>query len=200
MGLGVTGESRIGTVPTTRGFRGGDAPRGTPDPGEAKGCDMTSSDLASFQLGHNNEVGILDVWVAPSRRRSRPWRILLIDDRPDLRQCITTILEDAGHVVEEAESGDVGVQTLHVSPIDLVITDLQMPGLSGRDVARAVRSIRPGLPVIVMTGCPELLESETDTTALFAGVLKKPFRAETLLRLIAKLEGAKNIEHALPSK
>jgi CheY-like chemotaxis protein len=198
MGLGVTGDSHIGTALTTRGFRGGDAPRGTPDPGEAKGCDMTSSDLASFQVGHNNEVGILDVWAAPSRRRSR--RILLIDDHPDLRQGITTILEDAGHVVEEAESGDVGVQTLHVSPVDLVITDLQMPGLSGRDVARAVRSIRPGLPVIVMTGCPELLESGTDTTGLFAGVLKKPFRAETLLRLIAKLEGAENMEHALPSK
>ena len=148
---------------------------------------MTPSDIASLQAEPGSDEGALDVWSPPSRRPARSQRILVIDDQADLRECVTTILEEAGHMVQEAESGDEGLRTLHVSPIDLVITDLQMPGLSGWDVARAARSIRPGLPVIVMTGRPDLLESETEVTAQFEGILKKPFCAESLLRLVAVL-------------
>ena len=161
---------------------------------------MASSDIASVRAGRDSDVGVLDIRADSPQHLTRPWRILLIDDQTDLRQCVATILEEAGHMVEEAESGDAGIRTLHISPIDLVITDLQMSGLSGWDVARAARSIRPELPVIVMTGCPELLGSETEVAALFAGVLNKPFHAETLLRLIAKLTNTENMpEHLVSS-
>jgi CheY-like chemotaxis protein len=75
-----------------------------------------------------------------------------------------------------------------------------LPGLSGTEVARAARSIRPGLPVIVMTGCPEALDSEPDAAALVAGILRKPFRTEALLGLIAGLEGTQGVESQFASR
>lgn len=114
-------------------------------------------------------------------------RVLVIDDDASLRQCLATFLKIAGYIVEEAESGAEGMRRLVASPVDVVLTDLMMPGLSGWEVAQAVRILRPGLPVVLMTGRPEALDSPLHAEGLVAQVLVKPFRMNEVVAVIQRL-------------
>jgi DNA-binding response OmpR family regulator len=117
----------------------------------------------------------------------RQGRLLVIDDDASLRQCLATFLKVAGYSVEEADSGTEGMRRLAASPVDLVLTDLMMPGLSGWEVAQAARILRPGLPIVLMTGRPEALNSRAHVEGLVAHVLVKPFRMHEVVAVITKL-------------
>lgn len=114
-------------------------------------------------------------------------RVLVIDDDASLRQCLATLLKVAGFFVEEAGSGTEGMERLAASPVDVVLTDLMMPGLSGWEVARAARTLRPELSVVLMTGHPEALDSLLHTEGLVAHVLVKPFRMNEVVAIIQRL-------------
>jgi CheY-like chemotaxis protein len=126
---------------------------------------------------------------AASRAAAVPRRVLVVDDDPLLRIVVADILRKAAHVVEEAEGGREGIERIRTSPVDLVLTDLRMRDLSGWDVARAARTFRPRVPVILMTGSPEGLESEPEAWELVRHILPKPFRAQEVLELVTMLAG-----------
>ena len=111
----------------------------------------------------------------------------MIDDDASLRECLATFLKVAGYLVEEAESGTEGMRRLAASPVDVVLTDLMMPGLSGWEVAQAARMLRPGLPIVLMTGCPDALNSQLHAEGLVARVLVKPFRMNEVVAVITRL-------------
>ncbi|HSB68423.1 MAG TPA: GAF domain-containing protein [Candidatus Methylomirabilis sp.] len=124
---------------------------------------------------------------SPSRR------ILLIDDDPTVRGTVGNLLRAAGHLVEEADGGSTGLTRLAESPVDIVLTDLGMPEVTGWDVARAVKARIPGLPVILLTGWgdqPTPDGGDSDPSRLVDRVLGKPFRLEELLGMIADLTRA----------
>ena len=77
--------------------------------------------------------------------------ILVIDDNDEVREGVAIVCQRMKHEVLEAESGARGVTIVERNPIDLVITDLKMDGLSGIDVLRRVKEISPDTAVIVMT-------------------------------------------------
>jgi DNA-binding response OmpR family regulator len=114
-------------------------------------------------------------------------RVLVIDDDASLRECLATFLKVAGYLVEEAESGTEGMRRLAASPVDVVLTDLMMPGLSGWEVAQAARMLRPGLPIVLMTGRPDALNSQLHAEGLVAQVLVKPFRMNEVVAVITRL-------------
>lgn len=118
-----------------------------------------------------------------------PRRVLVVEDAPLLRMVVADILRKAGHVMEEAEGSQEGIERIRTSPVDLVLTDLRMRDLSGWDVARAARAFRPRVPVILMTGSPEGLESEPVPWELVRHILPKPFRTEEVLELVTTLAG-----------
>ena len=105
-------------------------------------------------------------------------RILLVDDDADVREVTATTLRELGYIVHEAGSGGAALEALDRRPEpDLVLVDFAMPGMNGADLARRVRSIRPTLPILFITGF-------ADRTAM-AGVsesqiIGKPFHAEDL--------------------
>ena len=85
--------------------------------------------------------------------KTRPLRVLVVDDDPLVLMNTAAMLEDLGHGVQEAVSGP---QALHVlgsaEPFDLVVTDQLMPGMNGLQLIAAIEAAYPGLPVILASG------------------------------------------------
>jgi len=104
--------------------------------------------------------------------------VLVIDDDPDVRSFVAATLEDLGYRVRQARDGQEGLRAYGEGAADLVILDFIMPGLTGADVARQIRTERPAQPILFVSGY-----SETEAireAAPGAPLLAKPFRAETL--------------------
>ena len=78
--------------------------------------------------------------------------ILVIDDEKNIREGLAADFEMDGYSVKVAANGQEGLDFLAKGDIDLVITDLRMPGISGEEVLRRVTTEMPGIPVIVLTG------------------------------------------------
>jgi CheY-like chemotaxis protein len=123
---------------------------------------------------------------------SRGWEtILLVEDEASLRMITRQILEEHGYRVLEAAGGDQAVEIghRHPDPIHLLVTDVVMPGMNGRQVADLLVAERPSLRVLYMSGY-------TDDVIANRGVLKtgtlflsKPFTVHALLRRVREALG-----------
>ncbi|GEJ59268.1 response regulator [Anaeromyxobacter diazotrophicus] len=82
-------------------------------------------------------------------------RVLLIEDDEDNRELMGEVLQDAGYQVLLAASGAAGLRTLAEHSIDVLVTDVGMPGMGGLEVARAAKEIAPTVPVVLVTGYAE---------------------------------------------
>jgi DNA-binding NtrC family response regulator len=80
------------------------------------------------------------------------YNILVVDDERNIREGLGKVLELDGYAVLLAADGAQALETLKGGEVDLVITDLKMPGLSGEEVLRAAAQLSPSLPVIILTG------------------------------------------------
>jgi CheY-like chemotaxis protein len=103
-----------------------------------------------------------------------------------VRTVTTKLLRLKGHEVTEADSGFVALVALAMGeppPFDLVITDLSMPEMSGRELAQQIRRDHPGLPVLLLTGDTD---AEADDGTVDA-VVKKPFKLDALEEAIQAL-------------
>jgi signal transduction histidine kinase len=113
--------------------------------------------------------------------------IVLVDDDEPVRTALADLLRLAGAEVREANGGAGGIALVEDRRPDLMIVDFAMPGLSGAEVARRVRALAKGLPVLVVTG---FADSETlDAIDGEVGVLRKPFESRELLRRVAEMLG-----------
>ena len=140
---------------------------------------------ATFRLRFRpaGEVPQVALRVAPSVLPSR--RILLVDDDAAVRQTLAALLRASGHEVIEVDSGAAAVDWLTATSVDLVITDLGMPQVTGWDVARAAKARRPDLPVVLLTGWGDQAEASAD--AGVDRVLAKPVPRSAVLAVIAEL-------------
>jgi CheY-like chemotaxis protein len=125
--------------------------------------------------------------VAGARQGSERPRVLVIDDLRLARFYMRHLLTGAGFQVLEATGGTDGIRQLRETPVDLVLTDLRMPGCSGWEVARAVRRLRPGVPVVLVTGSPEAETAAPELRALVNAVIPKPVHPEILLPVVCAL-------------
>jgi PAS domain S-box-containing protein len=110
--------------------------------------------------------------------------ILVVEDEAAIRRFIHTTLDRAGFRVLDAASGATGLEIYEERhhEVELVLVDLAMPGVSGVEVARAVRQKHPELPILLMSGNLDLAAESLE--ALGVGTLAKPFRSTSLLRAI----------------
>ncbi len=114
--------------------------------------------------------------------------ILLVDDDEMVLQTIGDFLNRRGHRVKTASDGSEALQTMAAKPPDLIISDIQMPGMGGIAFLRAIRERFPDLPVILMTGHATV---ETAVAALRGRAydyLKKPVSLEELQACIGRIE------------
>jgi PAS domain S-box-containing protein len=114
--------------------------------------------------------------------RTRPLRILVVDDDPAVREVTATFLEELGHEILEAGDGPTALRTLEAGEIDLMVADLAMPLMSGAELAATVKASRPRMPVLLVTGYAEL-----DKLPKEYPLLHKPFRQADLARCIQEL-------------
>ncbi|MGH1572687.1 response regulator [Methylobacterium sp. P31] len=112
--------------------------------------------------------------------------VLLVDDDDLVRSGTAVMLEDLGHAVMEAETGDQALQQLAAreSRADVVITDQVMPGMTGLELIRQIERQHPSLPVILASGYTGISQGEPVDDALR---LPKPFRQAELAEAIAEV-------------
>ena len=117
-------------------------------------------------------------------------RILVIDDEPFVGETLQEILRQQRHDVVAADDGIAGLAQFRASAFDLVMTDLAMPGMSGWQVARAVKAMRPDVPVVLVTGWGVEVDVDELQAHGVDRVMTKPFRYEDVQEVVASFRGA----------
>jgi two-component system, OmpR family, KDP operon response regulator KdpE len=111
--------------------------------------------------------------------------VLVVDDEPPLRQVIRRTLETEGFHVEEASDGESALRLIQArtEPFDLVLTDLSMPHIDGRQVSETLRRYRPGVALLCMSADPDAVPyiESSDTPVR---VLLKPFSPDDLYHAV----------------
>jgi len=116
-----------------------------------------------------------------------PLRCLVVDDEESVGDLVADLLRSAGHTVGVARSGSEGLSRVRSEPLDLVFSDLSMPGMTGWELARAVRDEVPGLPVILVTGfAVEVSPEELQANGVHS-VLAKPINLGEVLNAAAAI-------------
>lgn len=130
--------------------------------------------------------------VASVTRGSR-LQVLVIDDDEDVREVLADILSGEGHRVESAVDGPSGVELFREKHFDLVFTDLGMPGISGWDVAREIKSIREQALLVLVTGWDVHYQQDNIDKYRIDFVLNKPFQVSHIMDVVSmahkRLEG-----------
>ena len=114
-------------------------------------------------------------------------RILLAEDDEAIRRLTARMLKQGGCEVEECEDGAVAWEQIQRECYDLLLTDYQMPHLTGLELVEKVRSADMALPVILASGTLPLDELKAKSWLRIGATLQKPYRTDELLSLIEAL-------------
>lgn len=117
-------------------------------------------------------------------------RVLVVDDEPDVRKAVRLTLTKAGYEVVEAEDGQKGIEAIKSGynplKLDVVICDIQMPKINGMEAIAYFRSQFPSVPVIVITGKPNLQGATTLFKQGIVEYLLKPVAPEKIIEVVNK--------------
>ena len=120
---------------------------------------------------------------APATRD--PVRVLVVDDDATVREVTAGFLSDLGHDTVEAADGEAALRVLEGDPgVRLMVADFAMPRMTGAELSERARAMRPGLPILLVTGYAELAKLAADIP-----VLHKPYRQADLAEQVAALLG-----------
>jgi len=120
------------------------------------------------------------------KSKQEPINILIIDDEDFVRGAIHEILEDEGHHVVDASSGEEGIEKFHKEKFDLVLTDLGMPGLAGWEVIARIKAINEKVPIILLTGWANQTDLKLAKESGVDLILAKPVTTKDLIAMISK--------------
>jgi CheY-like chemotaxis protein len=106
-------------------------------------------------------------------------RVLVVDDEPRIRELLRDFLTTAGDELATAATGAAALEAVPTFQPDVILLDMLMPGLSGRDVFDALRRASATVPVILIPGTPRIVEEG------FFSVLRNPFDLRTIADVVA---------------
>jgi excisionase family DNA binding protein len=132
---------------------------------------------------------VLDDWFRQHAASTRA-TILVVDDEEAIRDVLVSALGNRQRRALTAASGEEALEILKRHDVDLVLLDLSMPGMNGVDTFREMQSIRPGLPVLIVTGYPD---SELLTRALEIGpftMIAKPVDLGQVQKIVDRIVGS----------
>jgi CheY-like chemotaxis protein len=116
------------------------------------------------------------MWLRPhSRLIMAGLRVLVIDDELTVRQLLTALLGRLGHTSETVSNAAEALSKVEHTEFDLVLTDFDMPGTKGDELAREIKRRRQGIPVVLVTGCELQVPPQGIDRVLF-----KPFSLQEL--------------------
>ena len=114
-------------------------------------------------------------------------RVLLVEDDDDNRELMTEVLEADGYEVVTAASGAEALRRLSEQRMDVVVTDVGMPGMGGLEVARGAKKVAPDVPVVVVTGYAEREDITAARGREVDSILVKPVDPDLLTACVAEL-------------
>ena len=115
-------------------------------------------------------------------------RVLVVDDEEPMRLFVGRVLQDAGHEVAMAASGDEAIAMLPaLTSLDVLVTDEVMPRMPGHELARLVRAREPAVRVLYLTGFSDQLFKEKRALWADEAFLDKPCTAKALLEAVSML-------------
>jgi CheY-like chemotaxis protein len=139
-------------------------------------------------LGESTQDDPISAGPIAAHAESNGATILVIDDEPTVRMLVVDALTDAGYMCIEASDGNEGLKLMEASQsIDLLITDVGLPGLNGRQVADAARTHMPELKVMFITGYAENAALNHGHIEHGMEVMTKPFSVDDLTARVARL-------------
>ncbi len=113
-------------------------------------------------------------------KNDETFRILVVDDNKELREILEEFLESDGHEVEGSPNGRDALERHKKSPFDLIITDLNMPEISGMELIKTIRKENPDTEFVIITGYASM-DSAVEAVRIGAfDYIVKPFRMEEL--------------------
>lgn len=115
--------------------------------------------------------------------------IAVVDDDARIVASIGSLLESADYVVRRFVSASALLESGCLTAIDCLISDIDMPEMDGVELLRVAHAVRPGLPVILITGHPELLDQLPPVDPGEYRLLKKPFDSQRLLAAVGAALG-----------
>ncbi len=107
---------------------------------------------------------------------------LIVEDEPALSELFFQILEDEGHQVIICNNGEAALALIRETPPDIILLDLNLPGMSGNQVLENLSEINPEIPVIITSA----YVSNLNLTPQVKEILEKPFSIATLLETVRK--------------
>jgi CheY-like chemotaxis protein len=112
--------------------------------------------------------------------------ILIVDDDEAVRETAIDLVESLGYRVASAANGTEALRLVIDDGIDAVLTDVVMPGMNGFQLAQRIRAVKPGMPVVCVTGYAGVIDDRSSCDI----VLQKPYRTATIARTLAKVLAA----------
>jgi CheY-like chemotaxis protein len=122
---------------------------------------------------------------APAPRVGRSARILVVEDEAAVREVLVDVLQAQGHEVVACADGPSALAHVDGPAFDLALVDLSMPGLSGWEVAKGLRSAHPTVPIALVTGWGDQIDSGEARTRGIDYLMAKPFNVDDMTRLVA---------------
>jgi len=117
--------------------------------------------------------------------------VLLVEDDDDSREIMAEVLAVAGYTVHSVATGPAALRTLSETSVDVVVTDMGMPGMGGLEMARAAREIAPSVPVVLVTGWTGHQDIERARGREVDAVLVKPVDPDQLTAVVASVLAAR---------
>jgi two-component system, NtrC family, nitrogen regulation response regulator NtrX len=129
--------------------------------------------------------------------------ILIVDDEPNIRRLLASLLEAEGHVARTAASGEDALAAVEEEEPDVVLLDLALPGASGLEILATLRSTNAAMPVVMMSGRATLDDAVRATKIGAFHFIEKPLSAEAVLLTVAsaiELRRARELSRALTAE
>ncbi|HTN52409.1 MAG TPA: response regulator [Anaeromyxobacter sp.] len=123
--------------------------------------------------------------------RDERLRVLLVEDDDENRELMAEVLTASGYLVLPAASGQDGLKILAEHSIDVVVTDVGMPGMGGLEMARAAKAIAPAVPVVIVTGWGERADVSQARGREADVVLVKPVDPDALAAAVGEAARAR---------
>src|SRR5262245_54832846 len=121
----------------------------------------------------------------PAPRAGRSARILVVEDETAVREVLVDVLGGQGHEVVACEDGMSALPHVGGRPFDLALVDLSMPGLSGWEVAKALRAAQPSVAIALVTGWGDQIDFSEARARGIDYLVAKPFNVDDMTRLVA---------------
>lgn len=118
-------------------------------------------------------------------------KILVVDDSAAIRQSVTFVLQQEGYEIVEASDGAEGLEIIKANPVDMVVSDVNMPNMDGITMVAKIREIADFkfIPIIILTTESQNSKMDEGKAAGATGWIVKPFTSEKLLTVVKKLLG-----------